>query len=318
MKQLTKKQQKQLRVWTRAGIQILFFLFLPSAYSGAFAGIKDLFVRLGQSQKLEWTPFLALLCVLCGYTLVFGRFFCGYACAFGSLGDWIFSLHRAISKKRKKPMKQMPRELAKGLTYMKYVVLSVIVLFCYWGTYGKLHGTSPWEVFSLLHARHWDLSGYAIGLTLLILIMVGMFFEERFFCKFLFPMGAVFSLMPVLPWLSLHRDRPSCARGCSACTKVCPSDIELPEDGSYAVSPDCFQCGKCSSGCPKQNIHAGTRYVAPYQGERTLKKTTSTASETKDMPERKKKRSFRLRGDELWYTLLRAVLLAALLIWIGA
>lgn len=116
---MTKKKKRQVQTWTRAGIQILFFLFLPSAYSGAFAGLKDLFLKLGMGQKLAWTPFVALLCVLCGYTILFDRFFCGYACAFGSLGDWIFALHKAIAKKRKKPMKHMPRELAQGLTYMK-------------------------------------------------------------------------------------------------------------------------------------------------------------------------------------------------------
>ena len=73
-------------------------------------------------------------------------------------------------------MKHMPRELAQGLTYMKNVVLSVIVLLCYWGIYNKTHGASPWEVFSLLHARHFSLGGYTIGLVLLLLIMVGMFF----------------------------------------------------------------------------------------------------------------------------------------------
>ncbi len=165
---MTKKKKRQVQTWTRAGIQILFFLFLPSAYSGAFAGLKDLFLKLGMGQKLAWTPFVALLCVLCGYTILFGRFFCGYACAFGSLGDWIFALHKAIAKKRKKPMKHMPRELAQGLTYMKNVVLSVIVLLCYWGIYNKTHGASPWEVFSLLHARHFSLGGYTIGLVLLL------------------------------------------------------------------------------------------------------------------------------------------------------
>lgn len=317
MKKLTTKKKRQIKVWTRAGIQILFFLFLPSAYSGAFSGIKDIFLKMGQGQHLAWTPFIALLVVLLSYTILFGRFFCGYACAFGSLGDWIFALHRAIAKKRKKPMKQMPRYLAKGLSYMKYVVLALIILLCYWGTYSKLHGTSPWEVFSLLHARHFALEGYTIGLVLLILIMIGMFFEERFFCKFLCPMGAVFSLMPVLPFFALHRDRPDCLKNCECCTKSCPANIELPTDGSYAVSGDCFQCGRCIGQCPVDNIHTGLHSDGPLNKRKALEAgQAKLAKETGDKPV-KKKHHYRLRGDELWFTLLRAAILAGLFIWLG-
>ena len=37
-----------------------------------------------------------------------------------------------------------------------------------------------------------------IGLVILLLLMVGMCVQERFFCRFFCPMGAVFSLLPVL------------------------------------------------------------------------------------------------------------------------
>ena len=40
--------------------------------------------------------------------------------------------------------------------------------------------------------------------TDLLLIMLGMAWEERFFCKFLCPMGGIFSLLPILPG-SLYR-----------------------------------------------------------------------------------------------------------------
>ena len=62
-----------------------------------------------------------------------------------------------------------------------------------------------------------------------------------------------------------------------------------------AVSGDCFQCGKCIGQCPVENIHAGLHSDGPV-----------------------KKRRFRLRGDELWFTLLRAGILAVLLVWLGA
>ena len=287
---MPKKQQKSLRSAVRTVIQIIFFLFLPSAYSSAFNGVKYLFTQVGKGAALEWTPFVAILVVLLAYTIVFGRFFCGYACAFGSLGDWLFALQKYIAKKTKKKPKPLPREWAKVLMGVKYVVLTAIVVLCFTGLYSKLSGWNPWDAFSMLHALNFRLGKHIVAVILLLLLMVGMAFEERFFCKFLCPMGAVFSLMPTLPFFSLYRDRKECLNKCSACTKVCPADIELPNAGQAAVRGDCFQCGKCVGNCPKTNVHCGSK---PKQGKKTL------------------------RGNELWFTLLRAVLLLALFLWLG-
>lgn len=57
--------------------------------------------------------------------------------------------------------------------------------------------------FSMLHAGNFKLGGYIVGLVLLVLILVGMAFQERFFCRVLCPMGAVFSMLPVLPLFTL-------------------------------------------------------------------------------------------------------------------
>ena len=94
----------------------------------------------------------------------------------------------------------------KKLALVKYGILLLIALCCFAGVYQKARGTSPWDVFSMLHAGNFRLSSYIPGIVLLVLILVGMFFEERFFCHFLCPMGAVFSLLPILPFFTLHRN----------------------------------------------------------------------------------------------------------------
>ena len=284
MKKLDKKGLKKLHTWIRAVIQLLYFLFLPSAYTAAFAGVKYIFTQIGNGAEVELTSFVAVLIVLCVYTVVFGRFFCGFACAFGSLGDAVHALYVWICKKLKKKPVRLNQKLTGVLSCMKYVVLAAIVLLCFAGAFGKTQGTSPWEVFSMLHARNFKLSGYGIGILLLVLIIIGMCLQERFFCRFLCPMGAVFSLLPVLPAFSLHRDRKQCLNGCSACTRMCPSGIELPSKGSWEVSGDCFQCQKCTDTCPKGNVKTAI-------GIR--------------------------RGNEVLFTIIRAVLLLLLFLWLG-
>lgn len=275
---------KKIHVWVRAVIQLLYFLFIPSAYTAAFNGVKYIFTQMGTRAHLEVTSFVAALIVLCVYTIVFGRFFCGFACAFGSLGDAVRALYVFICKKLKKKPITMKAAVVKKLQVVKYFVLAVIAVACYTGVYSKAKGFSPWDVFSMLHARNFKLGGYTLGVVLLVLIVVGMCFQERFFCRVLCPMGAVFSILPVLPFSTLRRDRSECIKGCQACTMKCPSDIELAPDTAPELAGDCFQCQKCIDTCPKGNIHTGIRA---------------------------------LKGNEIWYTVLRAVILLVLFKVIG-
>lgn len=281
---MSKKQLKQMHVWLRVAIQVLYFIFIPSVYTAAFAGVKYIFTQIGAGEPIELTSFATVLILISVYTILFGRFFCGFACAFGSLGDAVHALYKYIFKKMKKKPYLITEKWANRLDELKYVVLTGIVLMCFAGVYGKAKGTSPWDVFSMIRAGNFKLGGYIVGLVVLIVIIAGMCLEERFFCRNLCPMGAVFSLLPVLPFFALHRDRENCIKGCSACTKKCPSGIELPEDGSPRVEGDCFQCQKCIDICSKGNIHTGIRI---------------------------------LKGNEVWFTLLRALLLAIILIWAG-
>lgn len=281
---MTSKEKKKMHSTLRALIQVLYFCFLPSAYTAAFSGVKYIFTRMGAGERIELTSFVSVLIVLCVYTMIFGRFFCGFACAFGSLGDGLHALYKQVCKKLKKKPVQLGKRITSYLSILKYVILTLIVVLCFAGLYSGLQGTSPWDVFSMLHAGNFQLGNYIPGVVILVILMVGMCVQERFFCRFFCPMGAVFSLLPVLPLFSLRRDREACIKNCSACTRKCPSDIELPENGSPEVKGDCFQCQKCIDTCPKSNIHCGIT---------------------------------KLKGNEIWFTILRAVLLLGLLLWLG-
>ncbi len=281
---LSKKQITQVHKWLRALIQLVYFLFLPSAFTAAFAGVKYIFTQIGAGDAIELTSFVSALIVLCAFTFIFGRFFCGFACAFGALGDAVRALYVWICKKLKKKPLTLSAKFGAVASIVKYVILAVIVLMCFGGIYSYVRGTSPWDVFSMLHAFNFKLGSYIVGIILLVCIIAGMCVQERFFCRFLCPMGAVFSLLPTLPWFTLRRSRQDCIKGCSACSKKCPSNIGLPDDGDLEVCGDCFMCKKCVDTCPKGNIHMGIKI---------------------------------LQGNEIWFTIFQAVLLACLLLWVG-
>lgn len=168
---LKAKEIKKLHTWLRALIQILYFLFLPSVYTAAFAGVKYIFTQIGAGEAIGMTSFVTVLIVLCAYTILFGRFFCGFACAFGSLGDGIHAFYLWCFKKRKKKPVLLSEKITEKLSYLKYLVLTVIAVLCFAGVYGKARGTSPWDVFSMLHAGNFHLQGYLPGVILLIFII---------------------------------------------------------------------------------------------------------------------------------------------------
>ncbi len=251
-----KKRQQKVRL-IRAAIQLIFFIAAPSLFSTAFAGVKSIFLAIGGQQSVTWNSFLDITALLLIVTILFGRHFCGYACAFGSLGDALYELTAFIRAKcfKKKKKHGYPEECVHRLQKVKYVLLAFLLLSCVTGFYSKLQGMSPWDVFSMLTTGRLPKSTYVVGTVLLVLIMIGMCTQERFFCQFLCPMGAVFAIMPIIPGALFKRNRPKCAPKCTLCKKRCPAHLDI--DGDTAHSGECICCHACTAVCPRQNIHFG-------------------------------------------------------------
>jgi polyferredoxin len=261
------KKKREIHRYTRAVVQIIFFCLFPSAFSAAFHGIKYIFIQIGNGNSVAFSGFLMILLVLCLYTIVFGRFFCGFACAFGSMGDGVRALYVWVCKKIKRKPFTLRESWMKTLSFLKYVILFAVVVLCFTENEGRARGWSPWDVFSMFRAGNVPIKSDMAGALLLFLIVMGMAMHERFFCRVLCPMGAVFTMLPSLPLTGLFRKRQDCIAGCSGCEKICPAGIALSDRETGNVSGGCFQCGKCMDICPKQNIRAGWM---PWRGNDVL------------------------------------------------
>lgn len=250
------KRQRDLkhRAWLRAAIQAVFFVSMPGAFVAGFSGVRQLFLRIGTGEVLQLDSFTLSMLGLCGFTILFGRFFCGYVCAFGSLGDFVYGLSGLIQKKlfHRKKQFELPEKVVDYGQRVKYLVLLFIVAMCVNNQYSKLSGTDPWEVFSRLTALKLPPHGFGVGILLFVLILIGMALQSRFFCQFLCPMGAVFALLPVLPFAHLHRNGENCIPGCNACAKRCPVHLKLDEESLR--SGECIACEACVGTCPRSNI----------------------------------------------------------------
>ena len=250
------KQRRKRNAVLRAGIQAVFFVTMPGAFMAAFSGVKSVFLAISDGSTLEMGSFAKALLGLCIFTILFGRFFCGFACAFGTLGDFVYWLSGLVQKKLLGRKKQIgiPAKFSPALQTVKYGLLAVIVSACGLGIYNRFnkYNWNPWSVFSFITSLNFTLNGYVIGGILLAAIVAGMAFKERFFCQFLCPMGAVFALLPQLPFSALQRDEANCIKGCQACKNNCPVDLKLEKDGFR--NGECIACEKCAGVCPKGNL----------------------------------------------------------------
>jgi polyferredoxin len=239
-------------------IQAGFFIFQPALFATAFAGVKYLALQIGLHKAIVWNPFLETLVALVLSTIIFGRYFCGYACAFGSLGDWIYSASAFMQKKLRKKVIRLPAKIISALQYVKYAVLLGVISACFFNVYSVVSRADPWELFAAFRGGNFSLHGKVWSVVTLGIILLGMIFIERFFCMFLCPMGAVFALLPILPFAAYNRRRSECVKGCSLCTKVCPASVSLGD--KHSKYGDCFQCGKCAEKCPRRNVRIGVNW----------------------------------------------------------
>lgn len=305
-----RKRSQLVQKGVRWSVQIIFFIAAPGAFSAAFNGVKYIAGQIGGLKVIEPTSFLLLLAGLCAFTVIFGRFFCGYACAFGTLGDALYLLFtplRSWYAKHFPTAKARPALLA-VLRFAKVVVLGVIFVLCFRGSYDS--SWSPWTAFAGFAGG--SLDGISvIAFSVLAAIAVGMALVERFFCRFLCPLGALFSPLPVLPISQLKRNPQRCSSRCEVCRSACPVHMR-PERGGFEMG-ECIACGRCAAACPIDNISIAS---LPRVGD--LPEKGAGETERMDKKEKAEKKCRPLKGNHPLWVVLRAALLLALLWAFGA
>ena len=167
------KRSRRDHALVRAAVQLAFFIAMPSAFYAGFAGLKSIIESIRAGSAIETDGFLWALILTCAFTIVFGRFFCGYICAFGSFGDLIHLLSGLIQTKLFKRKKQfeLPEKASKPLRILKYLNLAFIVVFAGFGLYAKLRGASVWDVFSQITALSFSLGGMSAGIVLFAVVI---------------------------------------------------------------------------------------------------------------------------------------------------
>lgn len=256
-------EKKFLRIFRRF-TQIVGFLLMPGLFTSAFFGLRDLVIaiRLGNFQIQDLMTQLILVVVMILCALFFGRVFCGFLCSFGAMEDLLWFLARKIHKKYKK----MPPKVDQVLKWIKYIILVVLFLGVWvFAVFSYDSMNSPWTIFGMYSSiGNLPSASYllSVGGALLFVTMVASLFVERFFCRYLCPMGAFLGFVSCLRLLKVKKPREQC-KGCSFCSQKCPMGISL---GNYdqVTTGECINCNVCVDCCPKGNAHTKIRGIIIY------------------------------------------------------
>lgn len=250
-----KKKISPLQI-VRAVIQLIAFVTVPALFITIFSSIGRIITSIagGSFVLLDNLGRLVLILGVFLITLVWGRFFCGFICSFGAMQDLLNSIGKLIPFKVK-----VPEKADKWLKLLKYAVLAFVAVGV-WG-FSVTGDTvwSPWTVFGIYSSLSgWSSLKYflTLGGALLLLIIIGSLFIERFFCRYLCPLGALFSLVARFRIYSLNRKPEKCGN-CKLCTAKCSMGIPLYKYDEVR-SGECINCMKCTSVCPNENISAET------------------------------------------------------------
>lgn len=196
--------------------------------------------------------FIFIFLLLVGITL--GRFVCGWFCPFGLIQELLFKipLPKVVLQKR-----------FKCLEYLKYAILIIfVVLLPALGAYG-MSSTAfckcicPVEVLEaslplmIVNPSLLSMMGFLFKWKLFLLIAVLLLSVLIFkpFCRYLCPLGAIYSLFNPVSLYRLDVDQDKCT-GCACCQAKCKFEIAVYKDPN---NRECMRCNECLV-CPSQAL----------------------------------------------------------------
>ena len=246
------------------GINVLFilsFMFDLSLLEGSLSGsrlfgfyLMDPFNSLqmliisaytGHLKYLTMNFVIGFFTIFIFYFLMGGRTFCSWICPYHFLAEWGEKLHNYLVKKKK----------IKEHTYNRYL------RYVFWAGFLILAFVTQNLVFEDLNpvgilSRAMIYGPGLILLWILALITFEIVYSKRFWCRYICPVGATWSMVGNLSPFGVKFELDKCAH-CLDCQKVClvPHELWFVEKGKatkprHDVGSDCTRCGLCIDTCP--------------------------------------------------------------------
>ena len=292
----------RFRGWIQAGATLLTNIHLPNFLKGglyqgkgkavcvpglncysspAASGACPIgsFQAVVGSSKFRFSYYITGFLILLGVLL--GRVICGFLCPFG----WFQELLHKI------PTKKLSTKKLKPLTYLKYVVLLVMVVllpvlvtnqlgmgdpfFCkYLCPQGVLEGAIPLSLANAgIRAALGSLFKWKFIVLLTVIVLSIVFYRP--FCKWLCPLGAFYALLNMVSLFQMQVDQNKCV-SCGKCAKVCKMDVDVTKSPNHT---ECIRCGMCIRASPTDAVSFRYGFGSGKQQSKTEQTTTEVKTE---------------------------------------
>jgi NosR/NirI family nitrous oxide reductase transcriptional regulator len=236
-------KRPRLFAWVRNGY-LAFTLVWIGWYAGAQLSVVNVLTFTSALvTNFSWEFFLAaplifiLWAAVAAGLLFWGRGpFCGWLCPFGALQELLGKAAQWL----KVPQVKLPWGLHERLWPIKYIIfLGLFGMSFYSMSYAEmLSEVEPFKTAIVLKfVRDWPFVIFAVAL------LVASLFLERFYCRYLCPLGAALAIpgrIRMFEWLKRY---PDCGSPCQRCSKECPVQAIHPE-GQINVN-ECIYCMHC-------------------------------------------------------------------------
>lgn len=216
--------------------KIVQFIFIGLLIAGLFMDIR------------------MVLIILLPASLLFGNFFCGWACPYGAIQELLGKLGKKVFKKRFK----MPRKVQKYMQYLRYFLFAVLLIGVANFILTPLNG---YATFMQLFAEDFTTVTASVALIIMsIYLLIGLFFE-RPFCNYLCTESAKYGILSMTRIFSIKRNEETCIN-CKKCDNACPMNIQISAH-EHVRNGQCINCFECISACPVEGTLSYTKVKFP-------------------------------------------------------
>ncbi len=186
-----------------------------------------------------------------------GRASCGWFCPFGWLQELLYRI--PVPKWRPRNRFNWTRYVVLVLLVVAIPLLSRESWFCKLCPAGLLEAGIPVVLLrepirALIGPFFWFKAALLAG------FLGWMMVTQRAFCRWVCPLGALWSPFNPLSTFRLEVDQETCTH-CHQCRQVCPVDIEVCEDPNSSA---CIRCLACIRACPTQCISVAPSAQKPW------------------------------------------------------
>jgi len=262
---LLARQHALVADWRRLRIVRPLFLVFTVAFVGWYAQAQLSIVNIVALLQAAiagrglgfflFDPLTVLLwAFVIGTLIAWGRgTFCGWLCPYGALQELAALAGRALHVPRLRFRPSTDRHLKR----VKYGALLVILAAAVWSPQAADRAVEiePFKTaITLVFVRSWPFALYAIGLVLAGMVV------NKFFCRYLCPLGAWLAVLGRLRRLDWIARRVECGQPCQTCRHRC--DYQAIDPTGRVDYAECFQCMDCVA------IHRSDQLCAPRILER--------------------------------------------------